>query len=67
VRVMIRGQFTYPQCVCCGTNTAELASVLDPWLDASYGVCVECIAPLHNAYMNQLQITIEEEVKSIER
>jgi hypothetical protein len=64
VRVMISGQFSFPKCVCCGTATHELATVLDPWLDASYGVCIECLAPLHDAYLTRLKNSTDEEVES---
>lgn len=34
-------------CVACGTVTERLAVVMDPFMDQSYGICEECLAPLH--------------------
>lgn len=44
-----------PICVCCGTKTERLAVVMDPFMDQSYGVCEECLAPLHSKQWETLR------------
>lgn len=43
-----------PVCKCCGAETERLAVVMDPFMDSSYGVCADCMAPLYEGYRKHL-------------
>jgi len=45
-----------PRCLCCDVETTDLATVIDPWLGIMYGVCIECVAPMHERQMSRLKM-----------
>jgi hypothetical protein len=54
-----------PVCASCGAKTEALAVVMDPFMDACYGVCNQCLSALH-AQQNEriresLAVAAEEE------
>lgn len=46
-------------CVSCGTQTERLAVVMDPFVDQSYGVCKECLGPIHAGMWKTLRDSLE--------
>lgn len=42
-------------CVLCGRNDGPLAIVADPFLDQSYGLCADCLAPIHVKFYERLR------------
>lgn len=46
-------------CVSCGTQTERLAVVMDPFVDQSYGVCEECLGPIHAGMWETLRTQLD--------